>query len=188
MIYFVDCEASSLHSASYPIEIAWVDENGQGESYLLKPEADWTDWSVAAQTIHGIDRASLQEGAPAPWIARRALSVLGGHVLVSDNPDFEQKWVGTLLATIGHPPLPFTPLATLISEQVHRMQQLITAEPDSADWHRQSRRLLDHGQVLAESARFMAVVAARVRHRALPDAETQWRVWRDIKARIDLEI
>jgi len=42
---FIDSEASGLLPGSFPIEIAWVDESGQGESHLIRPAIGWLDES-----------------------------------------------------------------------------------------------------------------------------------------------
>ena len=66
MIVFLDFEASSLARRGFPIEIAWVFETGEAESHLIRPAADWTEWSAEAESIHGIPRASLErDGRPA---------------------------------------------------------------------------------------------------------------------------
>jgi hypothetical protein len=49
MLAFLDFEASSLGKKSYPIEVAWVFEDGTSESHLIKPAPEWTDWDPAAQ-------------------------------------------------------------------------------------------------------------------------------------------
>jgi hypothetical protein len=61
MIYFMDLEASSLMPGGFPIEIAWVDETGHGESYLIRPADVWLDddrdhpnWSWQSEQVHGI--------------------------------------------------------------------------------------------------------------------------------------
>ena len=66
MIYFVDFEASSLRSGSFPIEVAWVNEDGQGESYLIRPAEGWNpEWSPQSERTHGIALAALLEhGVP----------------------------------------------------------------------------------------------------------------------------
>ena len=56
MRLFVDFEASSLHVGSFPIEAAWVREDGVGEAHLITPEDDWHEWSYASESIHGISR------------------------------------------------------------------------------------------------------------------------------------
>jgi hypothetical protein len=184
-MYFVDCEASSLDSGSYPIEIAWVDASGHGESYLIRPEFSWTNWSAAAELIHGIKRATLAvEGKPASWVAQRVLT-LKDAVLVSDNPSFEEYWIGELLATIRQQPLPVIAHDRVLTVQIHRLLALNTAQPDTPDWHRQSRRLMDRGQVIVGNAQFHAAAGRQVRHRALPDAEVLWRIWRLVKDEID---
>lgn len=184
-MYFVDCEASSLDSGSYPIEIAWVDETGQGEHYLIRPIFAWTNWKAASEAIHGISRATLEaDGKPADWVAHRAATVLTGHTVVSDNPEFEEYWIGALLATIERQPLPVIGHDRVLRVQIHRLLRLNTAEPNTPDWHRQARRLLDRGQVLIGEAQFRATMG-RVRHRALPDAEALWQMWRLVKQDID---
>lgn len=78
MIYFVDIEASSLLPGSYPIEVAWVGEDGHGEGYLLRPEPGWTEWSPESEAVHGIAPALLwDQGLPCGVVARRVAEVLG---------------------------------------------------------------------------------------------------------------
>jgi hypothetical protein len=43
MIYFLDIEASSLDHDGFPIEVAWIDENGKGEAYFIRPADHWLD-------------------------------------------------------------------------------------------------------------------------------------------------
>jgi hypothetical protein len=72
MIYFVNLEASSLGRGSFPIEVAWVNEDGQGESYLIRPAEGWLTpaagnpaWSPQSERTHGIALAALLEhGVP----------------------------------------------------------------------------------------------------------------------------
>lgn len=44
MVVFLDFEASSLAKLSYPIEVAWVFEDGASETHLIQPAPQWTDW------------------------------------------------------------------------------------------------------------------------------------------------
>lgn len=104
MLAFVDFEASSLSKHSYPIEIAWVFEDGRSYSSLIKPAPGWTDWSEAAQNIHGISQAQLtDEGRPVVDVARDTLSALGGHALYASAPSWDGKWLSALLRAAGHP-------------------------------------------------------------------------------------
>lgn len=104
MKVFLDFEASSLSKQSYPIEVAWVFEDGRSESHLIKPAAGWDDWSEAAQAIHGIDRQLLlDEGEPHDGVAKRMVEALGGHDLFASAPSWDGKWMSYLLRTAGYP-------------------------------------------------------------------------------------
>ena len=60
---FLDFEASSLSKQSYPVEIGWIDESGQGESHLLHPAPNCTEWDDEAAAVHGISRRTLSRRA-----------------------------------------------------------------------------------------------------------------------------
>ncbi len=106
-IYFLDFEASSLLPGSFPIEVAWVDENGQGESYLILPAPGWLDevhgnpgWSRESEAIHGIALSTLlEEGEPHEHVAARAVKVLAAAnvIVCSDMPVSDIRWLRTLL-------------------------------------------------------------------------------------------
>jgi len=98
---FIDFEASSLRSASYPIEVAWNDPTGAIEAHLISPAGieRWTDWSVEAEQFHGITRATLlTDGKPPSWICRRMNHQFAGTVVYSDDPEYDQMWLATLFA------------------------------------------------------------------------------------------
>ena len=67
-----DFESSSLNEdVSYPIELGWAvfdllnPAGAEVQSHLIRPEADWTDWSPEAEALHGISRDQLfDEGIP----------------------------------------------------------------------------------------------------------------------------
>ena len=70
---FLDFEASSLASASYPIEVAWSCGGDSIESHLISPTgvSRWTDWSAKAEALHGLSREQLiAEGKPPVWVAQ----------------------------------------------------------------------------------------------------------------------
>jgi hypothetical protein len=101
---FLDFEASSLAGDSYPIEVAWVFEDGQGESHLIRPAAEWTDWDPKAERIHGISRDTLQaQGEPSDAVARRLVEALSGHRLFASAPSWDGKWLSVLLRSAGLP-------------------------------------------------------------------------------------
>jgi hypothetical protein len=185
-MFFVDCEASSFADISYPIEIAWVDEIGRGESHLIRPEPDWCDWSLQAESMHGIHSAVLYEhGKPASIVAQRVVDVLEGNTLVSDNPTWDQQWIGRLLAIISHDPLPIIPLNHVLSQEIQRLQQSNSAVFDTPEYHHQTQLLLDQGQTIIGTAKYNALLEAGQQHRALLDAQTLYRSWRIAKNRID---
>ncbi|WP_313539368.1 transcriptional regulator [Sphingomonas sp.] len=104
MLVFMDFEASSLGKHSYPIEVAWVFEDGRSEAHLIRPAPDWDDWDPAAEAIHHIPRATLlAEGEPHDAVAQRLVEVLTGHDLLASAPSWDGKWLSTLLRAAGLP-------------------------------------------------------------------------------------
>ena len=97
---FMDFEASSLNSASYPIEVAWSRADGSIESHLISPAGvdGWGDWGARAQAVHGITRAELStSGRPPVWVCRRMLGQIGdARVVYTDCPEFDGTWLAEL--------------------------------------------------------------------------------------------
>jgi DNA polymerase-3 subunit epsilon len=156
--YFLDFEASSLASNSWPVEIGIsrvVDGAVVTESHLIKPHPDWEDegWSVASAEIHGLSRAHLEaEGLEASevatWFQERNIGLA-----ITDNPEFEQRWLIRLLAT--NPPFP--PVHLLDFDSYVRMSL-----PDAAAVSRVYRAMDAQGPPP---------------HRAGPDAERLATAW-----------
>jgi hypothetical protein len=191
-MYFVDFEASSLGELGFPIEIAWTDQNGQGETYLIRPADEWLTpgnpaWSAASERIHGISFATLmEEGVPCEQVARRAARVLGSKQVFacSDAPPFDGRWLEMLLAAGSQPPAvrlldvqrvygwacrPLLDLLPLVDEPGH----------ESAE-----ERLRNMVNDIVTGAEDEEALRPRVQHRALPDAESLWRTWRSIRERV----
>ena len=104
MKVFLDFEASSLSDRSYPIEVAWVFQNGRSEDHLIAPAPSWKDWDDAAERIHGISRAMLEaEGKPHDVVANRMVEALTGHDLFASAPSWDGKWLSVLLRAAGLP-------------------------------------------------------------------------------------
>ncbi len=104
MIVFLDFEASSLGKHSYPIEIAWVFEDGRSRSFLIRPKHGWTDWSADAEKVHGISRDRLQqEGSNVELVAREMMAELSGNELYASSPSWDGKWLSALLRGGGMP-------------------------------------------------------------------------------------
>jgi len=172
MLVFLDFEASSLAKLSYPIEVAWVFEDGREESHLIRPAAQWTDWDAAAEAIHHIPRARLEaEGTPHDVVARRMIETLTGHDLFASAPSWDGKWLSALLRAAK---LPRHALRLRDTEEAQRdtataiLRDVVPAE------------LL--GRAVAE-----VVTLAEVRdrdvpaHRALADARDEWERWCVVK-------
>jgi hypothetical protein len=169
---FLDFEASSLSRHSYPIEVAWVFEDGRSESHLIRPAPDWTDWAVAAEAIHGISRATLEaEGRPVAEVGARMIEMLTGHQLFASAPSWDGKWLSVLLRGAG---LPRHALRLSDSEvaRAETAAELLAAKVP---------RELQAGTV-AEILRNVAESVARqpIAHRALADAEQEWRAWLEV--------
>ena len=102
---FIDFEASSLSGKSYPIEVAWSDQEGNIESWLINPEhypASWTDWDPRSERIHGLSRAYLAEhGKPPLMVAKRMNQQLQNQVLYSDAPEYDGVWLRRLFEAAG---------------------------------------------------------------------------------------
>ncbi|WP_420138755.1 transcriptional regulator [Sphingomonas sp.] len=104
MLVFLDFEASSLAKPSYPIEVAWIFEDGQNETYLIRPAPGWGDWDPRAEAIHHIPRDTLlRDGTPHDAVARRMVERLSGHDLSASAPSWDGKWLSTLLRASGLP-------------------------------------------------------------------------------------
>jgi hypothetical protein len=104
MKVFLDFEASSLADRSYPIEVAWVFQDGRSESHLIAPAPNWTDWDVKAEAVHRISRELLvAEGEAHDQVARRMTEALTGHDLFASAPSWDGKWLSTLLRSANIP-------------------------------------------------------------------------------------
>lgn len=172
MLVFLDFEASSLAKKSYPIEVAWVFEDGREESHLIRPPLQWDDWDAEAEAIHHIPRALLEaEGTPHDVVARRMVAVLTGHSLFASAPSWDGKWLSALLR------------AAKLPRHALRLR-------DSEEAQRETATAILRGRVPeAELGRAVAdvVVLGEMRddavpaHRALADARDEWRRWGLVK-------
>lgn len=93
----LDFEASSLSDTSYPISAGLL-YGGKIYYWLIKPQTDWIDWSLASQAIHGIKRSTLLDtGCEANQVSQELQTILMQEpVIYSDNPYWEQKWLNCL--------------------------------------------------------------------------------------------
>jgi hypothetical protein len=190
MIYFMDLEASSLMPGGFPIEIAWVDEAGHSETYLIRPADAWLDedrdhpnWSWQSEQVHGIRLTTLlSEGVPHGVVARRAAEVLASPtaVVCSDGVQFDGGWLERLFQAAD---LSSSIRLTDIFE-VYGMacRPLLSLLPPAGSKYRERGEEIVRGIARQIVATAEAAEDGRpgVRHRALEDAERLWRTWRAI--------
>lgn len=169
MRVFLDFEASSLGERSYPVEIAWVFEDGRSESYLIRPAPTWSDWDKAAEAVHHITRAELEEkGTPHDQIARRMVETLSGHQLHASAPSWDGKWLSALLRAAGLPrhSLRLRDTDDAIAESVRELLQPL----------RTGTQIDVAVRVILSKVR-RAAEERQPRHRALADAEKERWKW-----------
>lgn len=102
----IDFEASSLSSASYPIEAGvcvWLDPESpiQGWSTLIKPTTGWLtdgDWDEVSASIHKIPREDLEAGLSPTATVERLNAFLGAARGVGwcDGGAWDVHWAKTL--------------------------------------------------------------------------------------------
>ncbi|HMI20151.1 MAG TPA: transcriptional regulator [Sphingomonas sp.] len=174
MLAFLDFEASSLARHSYPIEVAWVFENGASEAYLIRPAPGWDDWDVSAEAIHHIPRATLlDEGVAHDAVARRMVEQLAGHDLTASAPSWDGKWLSTLLRAAGLP------------RHALRLRDSDEAQREAARTILRDIVAADRLDATVESIRIHAIAARAgqvTAHRALADAQEERERWRTIRA------
>jgi hypothetical protein len=159
---FLDFEASSLSNNSYPIEVAWVFQDGTFETHLIRPAPTWLDWDERAALTHGYSRDDLfAAGEAHDAVARRLVEALTGHALFASAPSWDGKWLSVLLRSAGFP------------RRVLRLRDTEIAQAEIVAELLAGR--LGAAQLSAATADILAVVREekanqQVLHRALADA------------------
>ncbi|MFB9886485.1 3'-5' exonuclease [Balneatrix alpica] len=93
----LDIEASGFGSGSYPIEVGLALADGSCESFLIRPEPDWTHWSADAEAVHGLKREDLfREGLPPRTVAQQLNRLLSGQIVYTDAWSFDNTWLSLL--------------------------------------------------------------------------------------------
>lgn len=172
MAVFLDFEASSLAKLSYPIEVAWVFEDGSSEAHLIKPAQQWTDWDSEAEAIHHIARETLQvEGSPHGVVAQRMVDQLSGHNLFASAPSWDGKWLSALLRAAK---LPRHALRLRDSDEARaEAARAILAPVVPAD-----RLHIEIADVLARVE--VRRTGGQPVHRALADAQDEQQHWLEV--------
>ena len=106
-IVFVDFEASSLSSDSWPIEIGLAmlvkptgpEPSIEQWSSLIRPAPGWSlqDWSSESASVHRIPLETLDAAPSAVSVAEEFINRTGDRVLISDSPACEKKWLDRLM-------------------------------------------------------------------------------------------
>lgn len=97
----LDCEASGLSDASYPITIGACGPDMQSWYWVISPMEDWDYWDAFSEGIHGITHSTLMEqGRDAFLVAREMNAVFKGLVLVIDS-QWDKFWVQKLFEDSG---------------------------------------------------------------------------------------
>ncbi|WP_415890899.1 hypothetical protein ACMXYV_06225 [Neptuniibacter sp. SY11_33] len=104
----IDLEASGLGAESYPIEIAWInDETGEQDNFLINPDsaAGWRYWDEYAEEMHGIEREeAVSKGLDIKQACSRLNKKLKGKTLISDAFEFDLFWLTRLFEATGIQP------------------------------------------------------------------------------------
>lgn len=166
---FIGFVASSPGRRGYPIEVAWVFEGGDSETFLILPIETWTDWDPAAEAIHGISRDRLSgEGVAAGIVAWRLVDALAGHEVLASAPSRDGKWLSALLRTGGLPHHAIR-LGDMDAASIALADALLAPVLPSSEIHRATRK------ILADAADRLA--DGKPAHRALPDARLERARW-----------
>lgn len=189
-VFFIDFEASSLLPGSFPIEVAWVDQHGVGESHLIRPAADWmsedgAEWDAVSEDVHGISLETLlRDGEDAGVVARRLVQAIGAAPAYSDATGYDGAWLETLLDEGGQSGA--VRLCSVLEAYSSACQPLFDRLPKKPGLVRNALQAM---QVLRARHLVDAAVAAEAHspriHRALPDAVAMWRTWNDIGCRVE---
>lgn len=115
---FIDIEASGFGRGSYPIEVGFVDPEGQLFCTLVQPEGDWSHWDAEAAALHGIERGLLHShGRPCAWIAEQLNRRLAGQTVYCDGWAQDYPWLSRLFdAAETAPAFMLEDLRTLLNE------------------------------------------------------------------------
>lgn len=127
----LDIEASGFGLGSYPIEIGFVDSQGEAWCSLVKPMPDWQHWDPNAAAVHKITREHLvQFGRNPDEIVQVLNDRLRGQTVYSDAWAHDYTWLNRLYEVAERSPtFKLDNLRTLLSDS------------DAARWHEVKRRV-----------------------------------------------
>ena len=98
----MDIEASGFGRSSYPIEVGYVLGDGSSFCTLIRPAPSWTHWDRSAESVHHIERATLdRHGRPVAEVAALLNERLRGRTLYSDGWGHDFAWLSALFDEAG---------------------------------------------------------------------------------------
>ena len=166
---FLHFEATSLGRYGFPIEVAWVFEDGAEESHLIRPAPGWNDRHPGSKAPNAIPRDCLAvEGEPVEAVARRLAEQLGEQTVFASAPFWDCKWLALLLRSAGLSPWAIQ-LVDIDVGLLELAGAILAPSLPSSAIPRATRRILAD-----VSARFAATSRT---YRALPDARTERERW-----------
>lgn len=93
----IDLEASGFGKGSYPIEVGYVDQQGQSWCSLIQPEPDWQHWDSSAESVHNISREILfKHGRSGRDVAVHLNNSLRGQTVYTDAWAHDYIWLSKL--------------------------------------------------------------------------------------------
>jgi len=166
---FIAFQTSSFGRRGYPIEVAWVFEDGRSESHLIAPEDGWTHWDGETEAADGLSRDQLvTAGLAADFVALRLVEALRGHRVFARAPSWGRKWLSLLLRA-GDLPADAITVGDTDEALLELASALLAPILPSSDIHRAARKIVAYA-----GDRF---VGRRPAHRALPDAQFERERW-----------
>lgn len=127
----LDIEASGFGLGSYPIEVGFVQPDGQTWCSLVRPQSDWQHWDPNAASVHHITREQLQLNGRSPHDIVTVLNErLHGMTVYSDAWAHDYTWLNRLYEAADRSP----------SFKLDNLRALLT-DAEAAIWHDVKRRV-----------------------------------------------
>ncbi len=193
LLTFLDIEASGIHDDSYPIEIGWVDTEGNESSFLIKPIPEWTHWDLKAEQIHGIPRSQLLDQGITIHQACLALNEqLGTEDVYSDAAVYDGEWLNTLFNAARIKPS-FTLrdirelLDRLSTDQFTTFFKILKANPPPHRAVPDAKRMADAINLLRKANNIVDSLSEHGIHSIHCISEPPFRPARSLKALLDCQ-
>ena len=149
----LDIEASGFGLGSYPIEVGFVQADGETWCSLVRPQAGWQHWDPDAAAVHNITREQLATNGRSPQEIVEVLNDrLRGMTVYSDAWAHDYTWLNRLYEVADRSP----------SFKLENLRALLS-DAEAAVWHDVKRRVANS--------------LGLARHRASADARVLQETW-----------